>query len=395
MSTIVIRALTEYEERVGVVHRIGAYAFGSSPPLDPRENLERWLRNMPDATILAAFEGEQAVAISASSPFTQNVRGQIWPMSGIWGVATLPGARRNGHIRRLMADLLRREYEEGMPVSCLYPFRPSFYERMGYVSFPQPRTAKIDPRPLAPLLRMSLGGAVQLLPIKDGHAIYRAYLLAQQRRIHGMAVCSEPAALNEASRDHWLAVARVAGEPVGAMIYVISGEEDRRVMRVHRFYTHTAAGLYLLLEWFARHIDQVEHIEVRLPPAELPETWWPDLATLKTERVWPPMGRVLDVARIGGMAAGTGRFTARISDPLCPWNEGIWTFAGEGGSLTVTPAAGAAECALTIQGLSALVYGAHDPALFAMLGWGDPAPEVQAVMRAIFPGQLPYLHEEF
>ncbi len=395
MSTIMIRALTDFEERAAVVHAVGAYAFESSPPLVPRENWERWLRNVSDATILAAFQGERAMAIACSSPFTQNVRGQIWPMSGIWGVASHPAARRNGYIRQLMADLLRRGHQEGIPVTCLYPFRPSFYERMGYVPFPQPRTAKIDPRVLVPLLRMSLGGRVELLPIKEGHAAYRTYVLAHQRRVHGLAVCSEQGALNEANRDHWLAVARVGEESVGVMIYAIVGEEDRRVMRVSRFYTHTAAGLYLLLEWFARHVDQVERVEVRLPPTELPETWWPDMATLKTERVWPPMGRVLDVARIGGMAGGDGRFTARISDPLCPWNEGVWTFAGEGGVLTVTPAAAAPDCTLTIQGLSALVYGAHDPALFATLGWGDPAPELQATLRAVFPALLPYLHEEF
>ena len=395
MSTVTIRALTEFEERAAVVHGLGSYAFDPSPPRVPRENYERWLRNLTDATILAACEGERAIAMSCSSPFSQNVRGQIWPMSAIWGVATHPGARRNGYIRQLMADLLRRGHDEGLPVTCLYPFRPSFYERMGYVSFPQPRIAQFDPRALAPLLRMSLNGAVELQSLREGYAVYRAYVLAQQRRTHGMAVCSEPGTPNEANRDYWLAVACVGGEPAGVMTYAIAGPEDDRTMHVNCFYAHTAPGLYLLLEWFARHIDQVERVRVRLPPAERPETWWPDLATLKTERVWPPMGRVLDVARIGGMAAGDGRFTACIRDPLCPWNEGVWTFAAEGGALTVTPTSATPDCALTIQGLSALVYGTHDPGMFPFLGWGDAGPEAQAAMRAVFPALLPYMHEEF
>ena len=39
-----------------------------------------------------------------------------------------------------------------------------------------------------------------------------------------------------------------------------------------------------------------------------------------------PMGRVVDVAGLGGMDTGPGGFSARITDPLCPWNEGLWRF---------------------------------------------------------------------
>jgi predicted acetyltransferase len=280
-------------------------------------------------------------------------------------------------------------------VTCLYPFRPSFYERMGYVSFPQPRTARIDPRLLGSLLKMDLDGTVELLPMADGHAVYRDYLRAYQPGVHGFALRSGDDARNEADQKVWVAVARVDGAPVGVMIYKITGKQDEFTMQVWRFYAHTVQGRYLLLEWFARHVDQVNSVEVRLHPAELPETWLGDLATLKTERVWPPMGRVLDVALLGGMQVGAGGFTARVRDPLCPWNEDVWAFAAADGALAVQRSKSAPDCELAIQGLSALVYGTHDPAAFRFRGWGDPALEVQAAMRALFPPLLPYLHEEF
>jgi hypothetical protein len=50
---------------------------------------------------------------------------------------------------------------------------------------------------------------------------------------------------------------------------------------------------------------------------------------------------------------------------------------------------------LSIQGVSALVYGAHDPADFYVRGWGDPSPKVQAAMREMFPPALAHLHEMF
>jgi len=42
------------------------------------------------------------------------------------------------------------------PGLCLYPFRESFYERLGYVTFPQPRTARFSPQALLPLLKVKL-----------------------------------------------------------------------------------------------------------------------------------------------------------------------------------------------------------------------------------------------
>jgi hypothetical protein len=53
------------------------------------------------------------------------------------------------------------------------------------------------------------------------------------------------------------------------------------------------------------------------------------------------------------------------------------------------------DCELSIQGLSALVYGTQDPGDFAVRGWGDPSPEVQAAMRTLFPPATPHLHELF
>jgi predicted acetyltransferase len=396
-TNVVYRPLVEFQERADVVYALGAYAFDPSPPLSDRAEWDKWLKNAGEATIIAGFDGDKAVAMSCSSPMTQQVRGAIYPMSAIWGVATHPAARRRGHINTLMQQVLASVREAGAPLTCLYPFRPSFYERMGYVPFPQPRVAKFDPADLAGLLKCEPAGEVELLPMQDGHAIYRQVVQAAQKRLHGMAVVSNQISLNEKDRDEWLAIARVDGEPVGAMRYTIKGSMDDFTMRVPRFYALTAQARYLLLGWFARHIDQVQRVHVRVPPSERPATWWFDLATLETERVWPPMGRVLDVAGIGGMQVGeSAGFTVRVSDPLCAWNEGAWTFAAADGALTVSPVDdGAAACDLTIQALSALVYGTVDPEVFTFRGWGDPSPATQDAMRDLFPPMLPYLHEQF
>ena len=104
------------------------------------------------------------------------------------------------------------------------------------------------------------------------------------------------------------------------------------------------------------------------------------------------MGRVLEVSEIEGMRVGPGGFRATISDPDCPWNEGTWQFESHAGRLTISPAQ-TADCQLTIQGLSALVYGVSDPEDFALRGWGAPSPSQIDTLRSMFPARLPYLHE--
>ena len=91
-------------------------------------------------------------------------------------------------------------------------------------------------------------------------------------------------------------------------------------MKVEHFWYDDIQGRYLFLEWFAGHIDQIKHIEIKLPPFEHPETWWPDIK-IHVASVEPPMGRIINVRRLSGLHTGSGRFTARIRDEYGPWNE--------------------------------------------------------------------------
>jgi hypothetical protein len=122
--------------------------------------------------------------------------------------------------------------------------------------------------------------------------------------------------------------------------------------------------------------------------------WLADIEVKTEPQTRAPMGRVVDVANISGMQIGPGRFSARVTDPLCPWNEGIWQFESVGGELQVN-AADEADCDLSIHALAALIYGTHDPGDFPFRGWGNPSPAVQTTMRSMFPRMLPHLHEYF
>jgi predicted acetyltransferase len=383
------------EEWLDVHYALDAYSFHPSPPLTDKDEWQSIVRRRQGVTYFALFEDGEPVSGAAGTAMTQNVRGLLFPANGVWGVATAPAARRKGYSRRVLAELLAALRAQGQAFSTLYPFRESFYERLGYVSFPLPKTARFSPLALEPVLDVALEGEVEMGLIADGFEVYQDFLGRLQARMHGMARFVYPDFFTAQRNRAWLARAVVDGEPAGLMLYYLRGEDPTQfLLRAYRFYTLTSQGRHLLLQWIARHIDQANAAELWLAPFEQPELWLADLGVKVEAAERAPMARVLDVAKLAGLPAGAGRFTARVHDPLCPWNEGVWCFESAGGVLQVRPG-GEPECSLSIQALAALAYGTHDPGDFALRGWGDPSMAVQAVMRAMFPPLTPYLHEYF
>ncbi len=294
-----------------------------------------------------------------------------------------------------MASLLAAERESGKVFSNLYPFRESFYEKLGYVAYPLIKIVKLSPRSLAPLLKMENEGEIELKLMGEAYEAYREFLAEKRKRTHGMAFFDFGDRASANRNLFWVAQAKFSGNTEGLMLYRLLGDEPTQFnLMATRFYYQTSRARYLLLNWIARHVDQADRIELWLPPDETPETWLADLQIQAEAADRPAMSRVLDVEKIGGMHVGEGSFSARIIDPLCPWNEGVWRFEGCEGRLQITRSP-VEDCEMTIQGLTALVNGTHDPQDFSFHGWGSPDPSLQAVQRAIFPKMSPFMHEMF
>ncbi len=394
MSTVTIRKLNR-DEIGAAAYRLATYAFSPSPPLPDRDEYMDRVTKRGGTTFFAAFEDDLPQALAGSHAMTQNVRSKIFPISGLFAVVSHPSVRRRGLARKVIDALQAEMRDTGLSFSLLYPFRESFYERLGYVPFPQPRYVKFVSSSLEPLLKQELGGHVEVALNTENQAEYIAFTRQLQSKRHGMAIFDVPPPTLPERYQLWIALAKADGKTIGAAVYSIEGSIITQfTMRIHNFYYSTPQGRFLLLEWIARHLGQASEVELWLAPDEFPETWHPDLEYSYGIVTKPPMGRVLDVAQIGGMKTGPGRFTARICDPFCPWNEGVWIFATDNGGLTVQPG-GQAQCELTIQGLSALIYGVNDPAEFHFRGWGEPSMVVQKTMRDMFPRMTPYIHEKF
>ena len=395
MPEITIRQLSA-EEAPEIMYPLTSYAFSPSPPFRDRTDFLEAMALRRGATYVGAFEDGCPVAVAVSSSLTQNIRGRLFGAGGVRDVASHPAARRQGYVRGAMAASLALMRASGQPLSALYPFRESFYERLGYAVMPSTRTARFQTATLAPLLKRDLGGRVDLCSIAEGYDAWRAYLLRMRERTHGMALFTEPNRDELVRRnDTWVALARVGGEVVGVMLYALRNDgAPGLVFKASRFYYDSGQARYLLLQWIARHADQTNQAELRLAPTELPETWLADMRVTVEYVGGHPLTRVADVAALSGLPVGPGSFDVSIHDPLCPWNQGAWHFESVEGALQVSRTERDA-CELAIQGLAGLVFGVHDPSDFAYRGWGEPCPELAVTMRSMFPAMMPYLHESF
>ncbi|MGC4104823.1 MAG: GNAT family N-acetyltransferase [Thermomicrobiales bacterium] len=379
---------------------IADYAFGKSPEAPNAERHAAMLKYGTESRFFTALADDRPQATATIHAMTENIRGAVVSMGGVGGVASLPSGRRQGHVRNLFAQLFAEMRSDGQVVSTLYPFRESFYERLGYATFTAPRYVTLDPAHLAPIMRVHKPGWVEQLPMSEGWETFRAFVEQYQQGAHGFSLRDRSHDIrNQDENTAWVAFAYDPdGAVVGAMTFTITGYTER--MEVSALLPMTTAAKYLLLEWIGRHADQVTQVVVRVGADEFAELWVRDLnETISTadKIAWPaPMGRVIDVAGLTGIGAGDGEILLQIADDYASWNTGVFRFTGAGGLLTVEAVAdAAAEATITIQGLSSLVFTGQNPADFPFRGWGDPDEAAQATLRGMFPFVAPNLYEEF
>jgi predicted acetyltransferase len=383
-------------ERATTMFPLQAYAFMPSPwTAAEEETYRRRMRFFETAVTLIAEEDGQTLAGVAALRMRQNVRGLVHDMAGVASVSSDPLARRRGLVRELLQRLLRQTREEGCAVSALYPFRPSFYARFGFVGIPRDRTATLAPEGLAHLLRAELPGEVERLSMSDGFAAWEEMQRQLLSRRHGFAVFDDVRSAEFREDKSWVAVARSGGEVVGVVHYRVD-RYGGDLIASHLLSTGPL-GRALLLQFFARHVDQVARVVVRLSTDEVPELWGTDMQVSTEGKVAnptenAPMVRVLDVEALAGTPVGPGAITIEIPDDELI--GGVWQLESAGGALTVAKG-NAPSVTLSAAGFSALVYGVLDPVEVVTRGLGEVPAAAIPTLSTMFPREMPYLVADF
>ncbi|GAB2620312.1 hypothetical protein Aab01nite_34630 [Paractinoplanes abujensis] len=384
-------------ERTASMFPLQSYAFLASPwPEGDEAAYASRMKFFETAVNMVAEEDGKALACAASLRMRQNVRGKVQPMAGIASVASHPSARRRGLVRGVLERLLRQVRDEGHTVSALYPFRPSFYARFGYVGTPRHRIATFAPEGLSHLTRAELPGEVERLPMREGFDEWRAlhHRLLPER--HGFAIYDDVRAAEFREDKRWVAIARAGGEVVGAVDYRVKAYGAD--LYGSDLLTTGPLGRALLLQFFGRHVDQIARVHVRVGSDEVPELWGTDFAVTTEGRVDFPthggaMVRVLDMPALTGSEAGDGDVTIEITDDALV--GGSWRLVGEGGRLTVTKGTAEPAATLSVGGFSGLLYGVLDPIEVITRGLGRVDEAAVAPLSSLFPRRMPYIFSDF
>jgi predicted acetyltransferase len=296
-----------------------------------------------------------------------------------------------------MIRVFEQMREDGQPISALYPFRESFYERLGYASLPCPIYLKIDPAELAPLMRLEHDASIEHTFIADRFDAWTEFLCDFQSTCHGFSLQGPTLRASIKDRNKWwLTLVREDGKITGAMTYVLPGEH--KPMHVKTFFAKSIVARYRLLEWIGRHTDQVPKVQIPVLPGDNPELWWTDMAddiATTGEDAWgAPMSRIVSIDALSGIPAGPGEVAIAVTDDHAPWNSDIWTLRGKDDVLDVARG-GSPTSTITIQGLSALLFNGTDPEVMRFRGWGTIDAATSAQLRSLFPPVLAYLSEQF
>ena len=81
------------------------------------------------------------------------------------------------------------------------------------------------------------------------------------------------------------------------------------------FLFDSPAGKYLLLDWIARHLDQVATVKLVLKPDLVGETLFTDIRPDIERYFVAPMGRVIAVEALAGLPVGDGELNINLTDP--------------------------------------------------------------------------------
>lgn len=382
--------------------KLAMYSY--NPPENVREILDKKFEFYTNQYYSVEEQGT-IIGRARLIPFEQSIRGSWKRMGGIASVASAPDSRRRGHIRNLMHFLLEEMHDENTAISTLYPFKEEFYARFGYVSS-------------HPFQRVQMRtDGMRIWEVPDDYSISTISLtegIEHAKRIHSDSIGEihgtvrrSDARWNEhlmTADDHCAFVLR-GMTPVAYMRYRMegygsftAGDRDGKMYLSEMFWSDVNAR-NLLLNYIYGHADQI--VIVRIPIAPINQDYWFwtkrfNVGETKLEANGVHMARIVDVDRCLSdiPAPREGCITVEVKDQFCDWNNGTYELVSDGAILHVMrPASKEHDAKLSIEGLTALVYGTGSIDSLMSLGWLRGGK--LEVLESWFPPMLPWFTEDF
>ncbi|WP_457559702.1 GNAT family N-acetyltransferase [Candidatus Harpocratesius sp.] len=285
---------------------------------------------------LVATKNEKIVAVLRNIPLFQNIRGIFKPMGGIAMVATSPENRGQGNVRKLITETFFAEYKAGMAVSTLYAFKDSYYKHFGYINTHPHRFIEINPAWLSRWNALPEGYQIHRTSVDKATKIYETLHNHTISQFHG-GVKRPLKRWNELLKNNKspaVIVYNPDGIAEGFLSYSISGygfqlfgEHDIGTFNRVRFLHSSLEAKHSLFYYLYFHRDQIHKVVLPLYPHESNYfSWLQGFTKVNIRQHLQTMARIINIEEAFKdiQVEGTGNFIFSISDPLAPWNTGVY-----------------------------------------------------------------------
>lgn len=328
--------LKKNQENLKQIASLVKYAFGKNNDLLHDNN---FMSRYDHSNGYGFFNDDKLTSYIMVNKFKSEVFGHHVPMVGIGYVASYPEYRGQGHISKLMKEILNDLHDEGIPFTNLAPFSESFYRHYGFSNSIYQKEYRFS------------GGALRTFKLpRTGHVIRGKWddLMVQngviqlyERQLH------TDDERNTVIREAWwwnrmdtyyhnrnIAVYIDSnGRPISYLIYRIQGD----AFLADELYSITAKGLVSLLGFMGSHAGAIKEFRMTLPEHSLIGELFPEQNQLKISLHPYMMSRIVDFAKMitymKPLQEGTFNLEV-ISDDQCPWNIGVWQMTNKDGKVS-------------------------------------------------------------
>jgi predicted acetyltransferase len=368
-------------EEIPDVSRLVAHSFPGTarPPAWWQEQLREPLYGGGADTLFLGAEAGRTVAALQLHRLQQWIAGEAVPVAGVGTVTIAPTHRRRRLGAELVAAALRAARERGDAGSALYPFRTSFYQKLGYGIAGQVLQYQLPPATLPDSAERRL---IELLDGENGRRealeLYGRWARTQTGQLErGERVwahlCTAP--------DRALFGYRARGgvlEGYALVVYRTDLPRPKRYLEVEELVWTTAGARRALYGWLSSLGDQWEQLLVRALPSHRFVDWigeprlphgaapswglWAPGATL----LFGPMFRLVDMHAAWSrrrVPPGVPLIVGfDVSDAQIAENRGSWRLVLDGGRVHVERDARAElTLRLDVSTLSRLFIGSASP----------------------------------
>jgi predicted acetyltransferase len=328
--------------------------------------------------------------------------GQWWggvsvPMTGIAAVGIACEYRGTGAAIALMQHTVKELYENGVPISVLYPATQRLYRKAGYEQAGATCVWEIPAESIQ--VREQLLAIKPVVPInlEVFHDLYHKQATLNNGNLNRNEFMWEGVSKPLEKEPLYAYLIGEADQPQGYIIFSQHADKDGAILRILDWVVLTTAAAQTFWSFLANHRSQINKIRWRSSPVDSLTLLLPE-QTAKLKHISRWMLRVIDVVKAlekrGYPKKIQTELHLEIKDDLIAQNNGkfILSIANERGEVTK---GGKGELQLDIKGLAPLYTGLFTPQQLQITGKLQATETSLDIATQIFAGSSPWMADFF